>query len=670
MLQASADTSIQALDKIKIVSSRTRAPDSLSIRRVEEAVGEVDDVNIAYLLQPGVAHVPEAGSQIMVRGESPYDNLFLLRDVPLLSIGHFGGSTFADRSAIPAAAPLTMRFIDDRLAGCYSGASGSITTVDPGIIMPDSNVVARPQLLINYGNIGQDLSFAAPLRKNRDHYQFTLRVADADQIDAIAYLNYRSTIQAGHVLPKLYDDAQFLGEQRIGSMRFRELAWLSIDKYATPTATQFPWGALALSMGDSADSWHATIGGSHQYSYDGKRIGPFLPIKELQRDGLTMTVQLRQFRLGAATISSNVFIEHAQWNGFVHKNESQETNTSSNMSNPARPSLGIPSATMSDTAIEPAYSIPSPDIVRQGISGMGALHFGYENALSFARYGVDVNGGGFFCGNRIFIDPGIWLRYPLEQGSIQLDAGIVSSQPDIRGLPSGNYASALIHTYSGSVSMNKTVSPWLFTSLVGYFKVKDPVPLLSDDVSDPTWNSRQNGRLLAYGTALRLDAKLGSSFSITSTQSVGSSMVLNNGKRDVYPWDIPWSNTTALSKGFLDDRLTAHCIGTFSAGLPYRSPVEEGNAIFWSNPWRRMPTYKCIDFKLQYCQPIKHHRFLKQLDGYILIDNIVDAGSFINPQWSGGFNAREYYWDAQLAPHQISLKPFGGYLGMRTWFRL
>jgi hypothetical protein len=647
----SADAIVHELDTAHVAGRRRETGDSLNMRSIEASIGQVDDVNSVYMLEPAVARVPEAGSQLMVHGESPFDNAFLLRDIPLFSTGHFGGSTFADRSALPAAAPLHMRFVDERLAGRYSGASGSVTIVDPGIITNDSTYKPRPQVLMNYGILGADLTLALPFRKNLDHYQLTCRLADQKRIGATAVLNYPSTLRAGYVLPRFYDDAQFLGEQKLGKILLRQMAWISVDNYYVPpytTDTLFPWGAVAFSIGDTADSWHATIGGSRQYSYEGRQVGPVLPIKDLARNGVTMTISLPRYCLRSGALSTGVTAEYAEWSGAVER--------------VFQPAIsGQPFPRLADTASQENHS---------GLAGMGSIHAGYEGCLSFLGYGFDLNGGAFVAGHRPFLDPGAWLICPFRRGMARLSVGIISSQPDVRGLPSADYSTTLIHTCAGTLSLNRSIFSWLSGTIVGYVKMKDKVPVFSEDATEPIWDTMRNVQLLAYGAGAKIEARLGKHLAITSVQSIGKSTILDHAKRDTYQWDVPWSNATTLALNFLEGHMTLFCIGTFSAGMPYRDPALVGDTVLWYGDWKRMPDYKCVDLKLQYCQPIGRHRYLKQFDTYLILDNVLDLGSYIDPTWSAGFNAREYYWDSDFRPHQVSLKPFGWAVGVRIWLRL
>ena len=101
------DTSISfqlpffALNEVKIVAdearkiqeetqmSSTRIPVE-QIRQMPALLGEVDVVKVVQML-PGVQSGMEGGSGLYVRGGSPDQNLVLLDDVPLYTIGHLGG---------------------------------------------------------------------------------------------------------------------------------------------------------------------------------------------------------------------------------------------------------------------------------------------------------------------------------------------------------------------------------------------------------------------------------------------------------------------------------------------------------------------------------------------------------------------------------------------------
>ncbi|MEZ4686273.1 MAG: TonB-dependent receptor [Bacteroidia bacterium] len=135
------DTSISfqlpffALNEVKIVAeevqkiqeetqmSSTRIPVE-QIRQMPALLGEVDVVKVVQML-PGVQSGMEGSSGLYVRGGSPDQNLILLDDVPLYTIGHLGGLF----SVFNADALSTVKLTKGGFPARYGGRLSSILDI-------------------------------------------------------------------------------------------------------------------------------------------------------------------------------------------------------------------------------------------------------------------------------------------------------------------------------------------------------------------------------------------------------------------------------------------------------------------------------------------------------------------------------------------------------------
>ena len=79
----------------------------------------------------------------------------------------------------------------------------------------------------------------------------------------------------------------------------------------------------------------------------------------------------------------------------------------------------------------------------------------------------------------------------------------------------------------------------------------------------------------------------------------------------------------------------------------------------YDDRYHRAIVYKRVDAKAQFGQPTHGHRYLTRYDAYVDVTNVF-----------GWVNAREYYWDPDMAQHPILLQPRLVSLGLRLGFRL
>lgn len=650
-----ADSLIHELDTMKVSTLRPHNRQIIDIKRNEQIIGQGDDLNTLIALEPTIARIPEAGSLLLVKGGGPYDNLFLLRDVPVFNPGHFGGHTFADRSIIGLGVPVNVEMIDENVAGRYSGASGSVFSFDPQTV-PFSKGIQRPELMINYGSLGADLSLGMPFRGGSDRYHLSLHAADRVLIGAIGRTNFplRSD-NAGSISPSSYDDFQIQGTQQRSRYSIEELIWLSSDLYwldngsNTPVEIWLPWGIGALTIKDTSveNPWRLTIGGSRQHYFQGKQMGTIMPVVHVERSNGSLLASLPPAFFGPGTLRTRVSIEYVY---------SCDTLTHY-VSRAFSPVL--------------AYENTIDTIARSHRSGIAATHFGYGGYMPFGRYELNLNAGVFIAGMKPFVDPGVSMEIPFAKGTLTINGGMVSAQPDIRGLPSHSFQQQTSHTWSGTVGIQQSPTPWLSGRIQGYVKHRDRVPVEINDPAMPVWDEQAQGSLISYGAGARLDIAIGKEMHLTTIQNMSASFIRRDGLRTPYRWEVPWNNTTILSAKLLNRNMTAYLIGNFSDGVPYRDvkPSSTGTPQF-DDHWKRTPVYQCIDFKIEHSQQIDGYPFLRQLDAYVLIDNILEASTWIDNRATWSMNVREYYYDTGYRKYPVTLKPLGGHIGLRAHFRL
>jgi hypothetical protein len=274
--------------------------------------------------------------------------------------------------------------------------------------------------------------------------------------------------------------------------------------------------------------------------------------------------------------------------------------------------------------------------------------------------GIDGNTGLFLCGTKGFFDPALSLQYTYGKLSLIGQGGIISSQPDSRGMPSPSYAQRIIHTYRGDVTASVNALSWLSFSLDSYAKLKDHVPQKSLQALSPVWDESNNAHGRAYGGTLSLDAKPWKKLRVWSSVYLSKSTVY--GRDGAFPseWEVPWTLKNVVSYSFLKDNLRVYAIGNYSEGMAYRNLINNNGALVWDNRVSHAPHYKSMDIKVEFCQPIaKYEWHVLQFDGYVLATNVLHAD-----------NVREYYWDKGFNKKPIFLDYGIYYLGARVIVRL
>jgi TonB family protein len=585
----------------------------VDLKKEEKEYGRTDDLNNLLTMKPGVASVPKAQSLLLVNGEGPYDNGFMLRGIPIFTPSHFAGVPYFDKSVFSLGAPLDIEFLTTGISGLYNGGSGSIVRIDPGILH-DPIHVARPELMVNYGTLGADLTLSVPFRRGKDLYQVSFRPSDKY---ALWFLNeYKvsgNNVPANFTSPTSYTDVQFLGSQRLGSMRVRQLLWLSQDTYVdstfffpdsddpmlvTPQSEKaIPWGIFTVSLDSTQVSWlkSLNIGGALQHWFESK-AGMAAYSKDIERRNVALTAEGPVFRLKWGDISTHLMTQYVPWTGRL-----------------MMPQRKIGSFTaQADSLIVSGYQADVE--ISQSYSGT-AKHF---------LYGVNVSEGLFLPGPEGFVDPGFWIRFPFEKNSIHVSAGMITSQPDIRGMPSNNGAQKPVHSYNGSAKAYVYPLSWLNGSVEGFVKYKPYQPVYGQNPRLPTWDENGSTSLLSYGLNVEAEARLGPKINLRTVQSLSKSILSAPQYQEPYEWDIPWTNKTILSYSFIDTIFTAFLIGNFYAGLPYHEILYTNGELQWDGTVRRNKPYTRIDCKLQFCQPVSNQRNLMQYDIYVLLSDLTE----------------------------------------------
>ena len=293
----------------------------IDVAKEEKIYGRTDDLNNLLTTQSGVASAPNAPSLLLVNGDGPYDNCFMLRGIPIFIPSHFAGVSYFDRSIFSIGTPLDIELLTTGISGLYSGGSGSVLRIDPGIIH-DPIHVARPELLINYGTLGADLTLSVPMRRGEDLYQISYRPSDKY---ALWFLNeYKivdNNLPAGYSAPSTYTDVQFLGSQKVFGARMRQLVWLSEDVYADSALDrqkEIPWGICIVSLDSLPVPWcrSLAVGGALQHWFESES-GVAAYSKDVERKSMALSADGPAFFAGSGRVTTSLLMQYVPWTGHV-----------------------------------------------------------------------------------------------------------------------------------------------------------------------------------------------------------------------------------------------------------------------------------------------------------------------------------------------------------------
>jgi hypothetical protein len=654
------DTLIKPLDTI-VVRGRHVEQGKVNINKIERLVGRSDELNNLIYFQPSVARVPEAGSLMLVQGDNYYDNSYYVNGIPVFLLSQFYGQVFIDRSVVSLTTANDVSLETQGIAGRYTGASGSVLSLTPTMKTgKGSGGMALPELAMQYGTLGADLTLKLPFHRIKNYYEITARPSNTYSIRTQDIL-FGAEPNMGLAIPGSYDNLQIHGIQKSSRYTVDEVVIAGRDNYAVEMEAipagvmgtifkvkekNIPWGIAVVSIRDTNESpaWKVSAGGSAQSCFEGKLLGSRNPLLSVHNQNAAWCLEKMPSSLQrpGTSIVLRLTSEVAQWEGSL--NVRRET---------------AKSILTSAHFLTPIYT-DSVVLSRKGLRGSIAGQGSYSKELpNDLRLGLQVNGGVFLAGMKGFLDPGVSLLY--ERGSLSAggSVGIVSSQPDIRGLPSERYARKVIRTYRADITASEKVSPLMTLSLNLYAKLKDHVPQKSLEALSPLWDESRGGPGRATGGTLTMDLKAPRNLRLWTSMFVSKSVVDGKGGPETSEWEIPWTLKSVLSYSFFKDFVRLYAIGNYCKGLTYRNLQSDGGELFWGDIAGRVPPYKSIDLKCEFSYEIpKSEWYIRQFDCYLLATNVTHES-----------NIREYYWDDGLNKQPVTLAYGSYYMGARVVVR-
>jgi len=651
-----ADSAITALEKMTVTGRSIRKTNRVMLKETEQVLGIQDNLDDLVYMKPGTDRVAESGSSMLIRGGGPYDYRYYIRGIPVLTASHFTNHSFADQNAILVTDVPEMKVLTGRMAGRYAGASSGVIAIDPGVesfVPYDSK--KRPEIHANLGSIGLGFSAISPFRKGEDLYRFGGTIGNSYLLEKLHY-DYKSSSRASlnYGKPAGFQDWVFAGRSDIGKIRIGEYLWLAVDRYTedSPGPSIKPWGLGAVTVSDTLDrsNREMTIGGSHQYVNEGKRIGIVTPLKEVNHSNAVIRAQQQGLALGRFGISFGGDVEYRAWDGRLDREWDRDSIRSGDTTQP---------------------------VVRDAeeVCGSGQVSiFGQTGGFS---YGANFLGGGTFPYSGFFVDPGLWGEWSSNNAEIGLNAGITSARPDIRGLPDSEYRSVLTKTYLvelvGGISHDLSARLSAETALTLFLKYRDRTPALSDIPYEPIWDPKKETPLSARGMGVQVQLHLQDMISLLVVQNLTDSRRLTDAGDRAYEWEMPWSTKLALRTNLLNEKISLYFSSTFAPGLPYREIAFDTEGIpHFTGERKRTPSYKRLDLKAQLNQDVSESRYLTRFSVYFELSNIINfvQSHYLDTRQRAWANTREFYWDDAEIKQSLTLDPARVHIGARLGFRM
>ena len=613
-------------DSTNIINVYGRAPASrekIDVERTELTRGLTHSASKLLLSQSTIRQMPEGPSALLVRSGSPFDNRYLIAGVPFLAPFHFGGYPYGDIDGMMISALSDIKVTVNDIAGRYKDVSGALIEANPGIYRPaNPNLIPRPELAIDYGFLGCDMMLSTPTDKNgKDVLQIGCTAPDQYLLKWL-YAAYEVSNEAELGLGQPIDYLNFTvnDSKRIGSLQFDSFGWFAYDFYENDQ--NFPWGMGSMTIHPvDRENLAITCGGSHQYFVKGKRVchNAFLT-KTYLTNG---TLEFKNGGIPVASAVANVScrFDGQEWKGSVEQRDWR----------------GIP-----------------VNYLRNGKEADLQVQGGIEQEFGkFLKVRAQALGGGVIHDKvpDAFIDGGFSLLWNLGDIQTELNAGRVTSRPDIRGLPDSAFRMLKLHSYLLSLPLHYRNSVGIQIGIQPYLRYQDKCPRMNP--LSNIWDSSTTP-LFARGVDFDASAQVFENLSLNGVVNIEDAKRIGALQGSIYEWNIPWSLRGAVHYSFLRKKFHVYLDYVLTNGMPYFD--------FSENAYSYLPTYSRADLSVQYRTLVLKHRYLTRYDCYFNIRNFSER---VNTP-----NIRDYYWDNSMKKKPIYLSPWFFDLGVRVGFRL
>jgi Gram-negative bacterial tonB protein. len=599
--------------------------ENINVERAELERGLTHSASKLLLSQSTIRQMPEGGSALLVRSGSPYDNRYLISGVPFLAPFHFGGYPYGDLDGMMISALSDIKVTVNDIAGKYADVSGALIEANPGIYRPaNPNLIPRPELAIDYGFLGCDMMLSIPTDKNgKDILQIGSTFPD-NYFLKFLYGFYGSSDAASLDLgqPKTYYNVTINDSKRIGPLQLESFGWFADDSYMESQET-YPWGMGSVTVHPvDRDNLSLTCGGSRQYFAKGKRVGGNVFLTKTFLSNGTLDFKNDSIPVTSAVVGFDCRLNCQAWEGTVEQTDSR-----------SMPMKDSRKARQADLQVRSSIEKEVGKLlrVRAQVLGDGVIYDKVPDA---------------------FMDGGVSLLWNFGDVQTELNAGRVTSRPDIRGLPDSVFRMQQLHSYLVSLPLHYRNSSGIEIGIQPYLRYQDKCPHM--DPLDNIWDTSATSPLFARGMDFNGEVQLLENLSINGVINMEDAKRIGAAVGSIYEWNIPWSFRGGVHCSFFHKALHIYLDYVLTNGMPYFD--------FNENTYSYLPTFNRLDFSVQYRTLVLKHRYLTRYDCYLNLRNISDLVNMAN--------IRDYYWDYSMAKYPIFLCPFLCEAGIRIGLRL
>ena len=287
------------------------------------------------------------------------------------------------------------------------------------------------------------------------------------------------------------------------------------------------------------------------------------------------------------------------------------------------------------------------------------LHTGYRFPLGPVITEVNLLGGTILPQGFLYGDPGVVLRLPGRKSALTWSYGVITSRPDIRGLPDPQYRTKRMLTPYSSVSYENKCGTLIETSVTGFVKRTNHYPRISDNPLKLSWEPNSGAPLFSRGCSVYAGISPFDRLSLKVSGTLSKTERLSGDTRELFEWDIPWTIHPVLHVSGKEKDVHLYLTGMFSEGLPYRELEQTNEGVLrWSDDIKRVRWYRRFDLRFNFLQSVIDHPILTRFDAYVNIPNVFNIlDGIVRGEWYWS-NIREYYWDSELNKQPIELEEF------------
>jgi hypothetical protein len=625
------------VDTLIVYGCRANANSAkINVEREQVATGLTHCLSDLIVSRTTIRQVPEAASMLLVRSGSPFDSRYFINGVPMLAPYHYGGYAFGDVDGMMISSLKDIRITLDRVAGRFSGVSGMLAEVEPGIVRPaDPRLIRRPELVADFSISSTDLQLSVPAGKGKkDFIQVATKQSDGYEYARVYNLAGRGVSSAlGIGQPAEYSNYTLTTSNTVGAVLVNSFGLFAKDNYIVDqfdtnsygyvnvpaVEKSFPWGMGCVQIKPlNAKGVSFSAGGSCQYFSEGKRVGLNAFLKTAYLSNGVMEAKFDSLITTFVRASADFRVVYNDWYGSVVQRDPYGADF--------------------------AYHEGGEEVETQVLGSVNKNVGRFKIGTDLAATGVSTDRGSEFL-----FDAGVSLLYELQDVSAGLCFGRVTGRPDIRGLPDSSYRMEESHTWHFSLPLSARNWEDIKITLQPYARIQDRCPQL-----DPylyVWNRQSETAMAARGIDADVEYSLKERAVFHVALNFADGHRMKGDTTFPYEWNIPFTARGRSHLIFMDRRIHWYVDYIYSRGLFYYD--------FNESKYRTLPGYSRINTSIQYRVNKEPHRYITRYDGYVTINNLTD-------RW----NLRGYYWNTSMRRVGLYLSPLWLNMGLKVAFRL